>query len=220
MGLTLLWLLVITSSPLPNALIASLEDPYPVFRWYDHPNLKKANPYIVVLGAGHTYDSTLLPIHQLSGRVRGRLLEAYRLYRNTENAHIVTSGPDAYYRSRSQGKALANSAVQLGVDPADTSYISNGYNTRTEAKWFSKRFPDQDTVIIATDAIHMRRACFWFRHYGVEPSPAPTNFMIKRDPYDPDKPFISFSRSNIDRLGKAFKEYVGYWYGLWYARRH
>jgi len=216
LALSLVWFLLITSAPLVRFCVQPLESRYPVFQWRNHADLKVQNPAIVVLGAGHSYDTALLATHQLSYEVRGRLIEGYRIYRKAPIAHLITSGPNTN-DFISHGKVVANAAVQLGVNPHDTSFISKGYKTRTEAKVFSKRFPNQDTVIVATDALHKRRALFWFRHYGLTPTPAPTNFKIRIDAYDPD-PWLSFSIVNIDRLRKAIHEYVGYWYALWQTK--
>lgn len=209
------WLILITASPTSRWLITNLESRYPVFQWKNHSTLKTQKPHIVALGAGYTYDTSLLATHQISGTVRGRLVEGYRIYRKSPKAQLITSGPNTNNHI-SQGEVVANAAVQLGVNPADTAFLYRGYNTRTEAKWFSKRFPQKDTVIVSTSALHMRRSMFWFRHYGKTPVPAPTNFLVKRDPYDPD-PYFGFSFDNIDRLNKAIHEYVGFWYAQWRA---
>jgi len=165
------------------------------------------------LGSGYTYDTTLVSTQQITGTVLARLTEAYRIYQKLPNAKLITSGPNTN-SFISQGKVAANAAVEFGVSPGDTAFLSKSVNTETEAKFYRERFPNQKQVIIATDALHMPRAMYWFRHYGNHPIPAPTNYKIKVDAYD-HEPAITLSLKNINRLKKAIKEYVGLWYAKW-----
>lgn len=167
----------------------------------------------MVLGAGFTNDTNLLPLHQLSHTVKGRLVEGYRIYRQLPDAKLITSGPKSNGVT-AQGTMVGRAAIQLGVAPQDTFNLNNPYNTQTEAKYYANRFKEQDTVIIATNALHMRRAMFWFSHFGKTPIPAPTNYIMKNGSYEPD-PFFRFSLKYRKILGKVFKEYVGYWYAKW-----
>lgn len=212
-SLTALWFLIIITSPVSKWLAAPLENYAPPLKVAGHPVKTVDSVAIVVLGAGFTNDTSLQPIHQLLGTVRGRLVEGYRVYRKLPQALFVTSGP-CTNEVTAQGEMVGHAAVQLGVDPQDTVHLTRPFNTRSEAQYFAERLPEVDTVIVATNALHMKRALFWFRHYGKFPIPAPTNFKLKTDAFDPD-PFFSVGLNNMNLMAKALHEYAGLCYAKW-----
>jgi uncharacterized SAM-binding protein YcdF (DUF218 family) len=67
-------------------------------------------------------------------------------------------------------------------------------------------------LILVTDALHMPRAMMLFRKAGLDPIPAPTNFIIKygKNPISPD---WWPSPGNIEMFGKAVHEYAGIVWG-------
>lgn len=200
------------TSPLPNFLAASLEKHYRPFQITQHPDLGE-EPHIVVLGAGFTNDTTLQPTQQLSKTGLGRLVEGYRIYRRTANATMVTSGPK-YNGRNAMGKMVAEAALQLGVDPQDTIQLNRPYNTASEARYYAQRFPEKDEIILVTNALHMKRAMYWFQHYGKSPIPAPTNYEVKTDAFEKHS-FIGISPNYMETLGKALHEYAGLYYAYW-----
>ena len=215
-SLTALWFLIIITSPVSKWLAAPLENYAPPLKVAGHPAETVDSVAIVVLGAGFTNDTSLQPIHQLLGTVRGRLVEGYRVYRKLPQALFVTSGP-CTNEVTAQGEMVGHAAVQLGVDPQDTVHLTRPFNTRSEAQYFAERLPEVDTVIVATNALHMKRALFWFRHYGKFPIPAPTNFKLKTDAFDPD-PFFSVGLNDMNLMNlmaKALHEYAGLCYAKW-----
>ncbi|MEQ8532779.1 MAG: ElyC/SanA/YdcF family protein, partial [Imperialibacter sp.] len=65
--------------------------------------------------------------------------------------------------------------------PSDTLQLSGALNTWEESGEFVGRFGKGTCVVIATDAIHMRRAMMLFKARGLQPIAAPTNHLIKTE---------------------------------------
>jgi uncharacterized SAM-binding protein YcdF (DUF218 family) len=209
-GYAVLWLFVISSSPLFTFLAKKQESLYPVL--WEVPT-KLLNPHIIVLGAGHTIAPSLPPNNQLSSRALARLVEGIRLKQGAPGAKLIGSG---YSRSGRipQAEMLMNTAVALGASPVDTFHSPLPYNTETEAYAYAQRFGTQTPVILVTDAIHMPRALFWFRQAGVQAIPAPTNHFIK---LDPQKSPYNFKPSSvkINITATLLHEWVGMLYARW-----
>ena len=180
-----LWIFLIFISPFSFCIVKKWERKYPALKNNMYGQVLKNKPvHIVVLGAGYENDPDLSVTSQLSGTVARRLMEGLRCYYALENAKLVTSGA-ALGRGRSQAQAVADAAVALGVSPDDTLYLPNTINTENEAYSYTKRFANKYPVILATDAMHMPRAVFWFKHFGIDVIPAPCNYRFKEDPAKP-----------------------------------
>lgn len=204
------------TSPLPNFLAASLEKQYQPFQKEQYRRLG-ADPHIVVLGAGFTNDTGLQPTQQLSKTGVGRLVEGYRIYRQKANATLVTSGPKSNGKN-AMGKMVAEAALQLGVDPKDTIQLWKPFNTASEARFYAQRFPEKEQVILVTNALHMKRAMYWFKQNGKNPIPAPTNYEVKTDAFDRGG-FIGISPNYMEKLEKALHEYAGLCYAYWFGSK-
>jgi uncharacterized SAM-binding protein YcdF (DUF218 family) len=80
-----------------------------------------------------------------------------------------------------------------------------------EARIYKERFGKEYPLIIVTSAIHMPRAMYWFRHYGLDPHPAPTNYLVMEDW---KLSLSSFKPTNykISITAKLLHEYAGMLY--------
>lgn len=205
-----LWLFIIYISPLPIIITENREREYSSFKISEHSNLLNDSIlYIIVLGAGYENDPEISSTAKLSNTVAVRLIEAIRIYRNFPNAKLVTSGAEVNQKV-SQADAVANAAIDLGVNKEDTLQLSNTYNTRDEAENFLKRFGNENRVIVVTDAVHMKRAIKWFQYYGINAIAAPTNYYVKNDPDFPENRWIPSFRK-IQMLNAVIREWVGLW---------
>lgn len=205
-----LWLFIIYISPLPIIITENREREYSSFKISEHSNLLNDSIlYIIVLGAGYENDPEISSTAKLSNTVAVRLIEAIRIYRNFPNAKLVTSGAEVNQKV-SQADAVANAAIDLGVNKEDTLQLSNTYNTRDEAENFLKRFGNENRVIVVTDAVHMKRAIKWFQYYGINAIAAPTNYYVKNDPDFPENRWIPSFRK-IQMLNAVIREWVGFW---------
>lgn len=174
-------LFVIWISPFSYYITKSWERTYPPFKIEWYKELKNIpDIHILVLGAGFTNDPDLPSTLKLDKAVSFRLMEALRIYNLLDSVKIVTSGA-ALKRSISQAEAVANAAVALGVSECDTLYLDSTFNTENEAENYLKRFGPTNKLILVTDALHMRRAVYWFSYYGLDVIPAPCNYSVKED---------------------------------------
>lgn len=206
-----IWIFIIYISPIPIILTEKWERKYPAFRLEEHKNhLSDSTIYILVLGAGYENDPDLSSTAKLGNTVAVRLLEGIRIYRLFPNAKIVSSGAEIN-QNISQADAVAQAAVELGVNPEDTLQLSNTFNTEDEALKFKERFGHNNQIILVTDAIHMHRAISWFNHYGMKRViSAPTNYFVKNDPDYPDSKWVP-SQRKITMLNALLREMVGMW---------
>lgn len=217
-----LWLLLflVYGTPfLSDYLTDRLENRYPVMdkAQLDELGLSDGNPvYIVVLGAGHSPDPRLGYTQMLGSSVSMRLIEGVRLYHALPegSATLVTSA-SAVHGTLSQAEALKGAAAELGVPSHHIKTQPSPTNTCEEARAFVDKHGSGARVIIATSALHQRRAMMLFEQQGARPFAAPTAFANKRNP-DAPSPGLRYylpSRSNVGQLERVIKEYTGYEWG-------
>lgn len=189
-----------------------LEQTYPVFKIENYTELENESVNIIVLGAGYVPDPRLSHTHMMNESLSNRLIEAIRIYNMLPSAVLVTSA-SAIHSQLSQAETSQQSAIQLGVNPEDIYIQDDPTNTCEEAKAFVRDHGVGTTVIIATSAMHMRRAMMLFESQGAKPIPAPTDFRIKKNPDRPAKIKDYFPKyKNIEILEFAIREYIGYWW--------
>lgn len=211
---TTLFFLIISTPLLPGALINHLEQRYKVFTDFDKFR-EKQSVNIIVLGGGHTPDPVLPPNAQLSQNALGRLVEGIRICNALPNSQLILSG---YSESGhvTQAEELNQTARLLGVDPRKLILQKEPATTCQEAQVYANHFDPGIPLIVVTSASHMPRAMFAFNKIGVvNATAAPTNFMIKHDPYQPDHIWLP-ETGNIRMLELAMHEYAGLW---WYKIR-
>jgi uncharacterized SAM-binding protein YcdF (DUF218 family) len=217
-----LWLILffIYGTPfLADHFTDTLENAYPVMTEQRLAELdldEDAPVYIIVLGAGHSPDPRLGFTQMLSESVSMRLIEGVRLYNALPEgrARLVTSA-SAVHGRLSQAEALKGAAMQLGVPEAHIHTQSTPTNTCEEARAFAAYHGEGAQVIIATAALHQRRAMMLFEQQGVQPFAAPTAFTNKENPDAPPPGFSSYlpRLKNVNQLERVIKEYVGYEWG-------
>ncbi|MEL6656565.1 MAG: ElyC/SanA/YdcF family protein [Bacteroidota bacterium] len=209
-GLAIAWLLVVSISPLPVYLAQNRESRYAVLT-PETIKLPSNEPvHVLVLGAGHSNSPGYTVYDRLSETALKRLLEGVRCYQELPNCRLVCSGYSSVGYT-SQAETLASAALLLGVSSQDTLLQPTAQDTEMEARVYSERFSDHHPLILVTSALHMPRALFWFRHYGLDPIPAPTNHLVMPDPgYEPFawKP----SLRKIEMTQKLLHEYAGMLY--------
>ena len=172
--------------------------------------------YIIVLGAGHSPDPRLGFTQMLGESVSIRLIEGVRLYKALPegSARLVTSA-SAVHGTLSQAEALKGAAIQLGVPSHHIETQPSPTNTCEEVRAFVANHGEGARVIIATAALHQRRAMMLFELQGAEPFAAPTGFVNKRNPDAPSPGLSSYlpRPKNVKQLESVIKEYVGYEWG-------
>jgi uncharacterized SAM-binding protein YcdF (DUF218 family) len=189
-----LLLLLFANQIVPDYLLGSIEYQY-------HPLMGKIDGtrWIVVLGAGPARDEGLPPAYQLSASGLYRILEGIRLYRLNPGARIITTGPGAMITERF--------AVSEGVPQEDIVVIPDVLDTAEEARKVAALVAGQPLILV-TSASHMRRALELFRRQGMQPVPAPAEYLVDRRKSDEWNPPSDGSKG-LTKATVAFYELLG-----------
>ncbi len=204
-----LFLVAMSFTGVTDYLVRPLEDKYPPLVVDDvtDPALQKelsAVKWIVVLGGGHTTDPRRPTITQLSTSSLARLATAVRLYKELPGRRLLLTG-GKIYESSSEADAMAKVAVTLGVKSQDISLDERSKDTEEEAVAI-QGMVKTDRFILVTSAFHMPRAMLLFQHRGMDPIPAPTDYLSSNH-FDLGSFFPGTSALND--AGIATHEYLG-----------
>jgi len=204
-SLSIFWFLIISTPLIPGMALNSLENRYEPI---NVERLQDSNAFyrIVILGGGHGFDDRLPPNSLLSLNALGRLTEGIRLHRQLPNSYLVLSGYSASGRT-TQAEMLRDTALLLGVEESRMLMQKEPGNTYEEAKFYSERFTDGNSVILVTSAAHMPRAVLMFHKFDVDVNPSPANYRIKGS--NKSTVFGFPSVQNINNLNTAINEYAG-----------
>jgi uncharacterized SAM-binding protein YcdF (DUF218 family) len=205
--LSLVWFLIISTNFVPKLLIAKLEGQYLIIHSFTNIS-DTCLLNVLILGAGFSDDPSIPPNDQIENSTLGRLCEGVRIYHTIPGSKIVTGS----YKGRlkiTQGDAILNAAIALGVSPNDTCKVAiKTNNTVGEITGYFDKYGTSKPLILVTDAIHMPRAMMICKHFGLNPIPAPTNHIIKHSSYR--SPFFWLpSINNIQKMDAAIHEYLG-----------
>jgi len=195
-----LMIVLFSSTPVSNLIVSPLENHHPTF------NVDKVSVnYVVVLGSGHKSDERLPVTSQISLTSLARLMEGIRIYRTNADAKLILSGwggadpvPNAV--------VVANVAMALGVPKTDIIKEPRAKDTHDEAKLIKAVVGDAPFAL-ATSSAHMPRAMALFRQQGMNPIPAPTDYLVKNSPNQ--SPNLQFGAYNLRKSESAIHEYLG-----------
>jgi uncharacterized SAM-binding protein YcdF (DUF218 family) len=162
--------------------------------------------WIVVLGGGHVSDPRLPANSQISAAALGRVVEGVRLYQAIPGSKLLLSG-GAVFDPVPEAEVMAQVAGLLGVKPQDIRLEKDSRDTADEAELIAKMI-DKGKCILVTSAAHMPRSLALFKKRGMQPIPAPTDFLVRegQDP-TPDR-FFPGARS-LWEVQVAVHEYLG-----------
>lgn len=157
-------------------LVAKEERKFPTWEFQ-----KREAPYILVLGAGGTPEPELSPMHRISGSPYHRVMQGIHVWQQVPKALLVFSsaGREGY---PSQAEMYAEVAREWGVPDSVIRIVPTPKTTREEARDFKAAFPDAESLILVTSAMHIPRAMKIFEKQGLEVIPAPSDFRVKRHP--------------------------------------
>ena len=190
----------------PDLLVRNLESKFsPV----DLSSIKSDSTHILVLGGGHIRDPKVPSIDQLSASSLSRLLEGIRIRLVLPGGKLICSGYGGV-DSVSNASVMRNAALELGLDGSSIQMLEKAANTWEEAQYYRERFGTSVPLILVTSATHMKRAMMVFNAMGLNPIPAPTDFIVKkrirRD---------WLSHENFRKVQIALHEYIGLVYYRW-----
>jgi len=204
LSVSFLWFLVISYSPFSNAIIKPLESEYKAYL-----NVDKSLKYVMVLGSGNITNRNISSLSQLSRVSLSRLSEAIKIYNQLDDAKLITSGYTGRDKITPNAIAVRDAAIELGVSKDNIIVSEKPRDTIEEARLIKPILKDQKFILV-TSAAHMPRAIRIFKAEGLNPIPAPTNFLARNDGFY-EKPPMG---EEILKAERALHEYVGI---LWHS---
>lgn len=198
-------LLALSSPPVTNIIVGSLENQYPVV-----PVLPEDTELVLVLGSGHHWTAERPPNSVLMASALSRLTEAVRLWKTRPQATLMTSG--AKFRSEiSHAEAMAAMALALDVDESRLVLSPEARDTddeiATALQWMQEQGTPGGRLVVVSSAMHLPRAAQLLSQYAVPYTLAPTDYRSL------DAPWYRFNSLHLSDVDWAVHEYVGM---LWY----
>ena len=175
-------LLLLLSLPfIASGLLTPLEGRYPPLLNPETVSWGQTGPtsprWIVVLGGGHVSDPRLPANSQISAAALGRLVEGVRLYKAMPGSKLLLSG-GVVFDPVPEAEVMARIAGLLGVKPQDIMLETDSRDTADEAAIIAKII-GRGKFILVTSAAHMPRSMALFSKRGLEPIPAPADFLVR-----------------------------------------
>jgi uncharacterized SAM-binding protein YcdF (DUF218 family) len=175
---SILWLLVM-SIPLTGLwLLSPLESQ--AGNYADPKELaNKGVKYIVVLSGGFR-DGNLMPADKLDFSIL-RLIEGIRLWRGVPRSKLVLTGGaiPGLSHDKSIAQTFSDMARIMGV-PADAIILEDkSWTTEDQARMVAP-IVGKSAFALVTSAFHMRRSILNFQKVGLNPIPAPCDFLTKK----------------------------------------
>jgi uncharacterized SAM-binding protein YcdF (DUF218 family) len=205
-------LLLLLSLPgVSRQFLTPLERCYPALRHPEKIAWEKQKSgtspkWIVVLGGGHVSDPRLPANSQISAAALGRVVEGVRLYKSLPGSKLLLSG-GAVFDPVPEAEVMARIAELLGVKSQDIVLERDSRDTAEEAEAVG-RMIGRERFILVTSAAHMPRSMALFNKRGLQPIPAPSDFLVREGPgMNPGRFFPC--ASSLSGVESAWHEYLG-----------
>ncbi len=179
LAVTLLLVLVLVGNgPIAKWLARSLQDP----AFFTKPHDFGRHAAIVLLG-----DGTI--VEPPAGERRPRWLAYSRIETAAEAYHmakargascdIVVSGDDSVGPDPTGPSVYVTRLSALGVSDADVKLEPKGRNTYHQAELATRILEggSYERIVIVTSGLHMKRALQYFRHFGIDAIPVPSDYV-------------------------------------------
>lgn len=214
----ILLLAMMSYDPPANALLEALEERYPPLAVMQGLTAGTRDAlarveWIVVLGGGHTPDPRLPATSQIGLASLARLVEGVRLYKQAPaGTRLIVSGGKGF-ELVPEAEVIASVARILGVPGGDIVIEPDSQDTEDQARRV-QALVGQSEFVLVTSASHMWRSMTLFQKYGMYPTPAPSDYDVKRTgTFSPGRFYPQ--AENVRRVEKAVYEYLGLaWAGL------
>ena len=201
---SLMGIFLFSFQPISTSLLKPTERAYKAFIPVDG-----TIDYVMVLGSGHVVDNEIPPTSELSRNGLMRLAEGIRILHLYPGAKLILSGYDGG-TSVSNARMMANVAVSLGVAKSDIILLESAQDTWDEAHQ-AAGFVGEKRMVLVTSASHMKRAMGEFENAGLEPIPAPTNFLAFDDIKQPWEKY-SPQAKYLEQSERYWYEQLGRWW--------
>lgn len=205
LSVVIVLLVFLSSTPGSNLLSSPLESQYSV-----NSDTIPKGCLVMVLGSGHDDSVSGTAIQKLSSTALTRLSEGIRQFHLGSDCKLVVSGWSGGEGTRSHAEVMAEAAVELGVPNDRIITFPLAMDTIEEAeflKWEVGNYPFR----LVTSAAHMPRSVAIFQNMGLNPEPAPTDFMTRKGYW------WQLDAHNLWSSQRAIHEYVG---RLWFSLKH
>lgn len=196
--------MVFAAAPAANLLLDPLESRYDPLRAMQ--GLEDVQ-YVVVLGGGHRSDIRMTPTMRLSPASLARLVEGVRVHRFLSESSLVFTG-GAIFDAVPHARVMADAAEELGeVGPV----ILLDYPKDTAEEMLALRgvLAEGESFVLVTSASHMPRSMALAHAAGLNPVPAPTDFLVRRSGAATHPGEFFPSAAAMHRSERAVYEYLG-----------
>jgi uncharacterized SAM-binding protein YcdF (DUF218 family) len=198
-------LALLSYDPISDLLAGPLEKTYPPIM---NAESVEGIRWIVVLGGGSEVDGALPSSTYLCEASLRRLDEGVRLHKRIPDSKVVITGASGFSGIIPVAQVMADATREWGVKAEDMVVETQSRDTEDHAV-FVQEIVGQDRFLLITSASHMPRAVALFRARGMEPIPAPTDYMsVEREGgLRPDCFFPSAGA--LVKAERALHEYLG-----------
>ena len=188
--------LVLSFGPVSYALLKPLEFKYDAYPAGSQP----ADVAYIVVMAGYALDMHYYPLSSKANATSiVRLVEAVHLWRSDPSRQIVVSG------YKDVPEIMARVLVAIGV-PEDRVIVDNQSFNSYQTAINTQKIIQGEQFILVTSAGHMPRCMAIFGKLGLDPIPAPTDYMAGKDPFQAGY-FPTVENLRFSEL--AIHEYIG-----------
>jgi uncharacterized SAM-binding protein YcdF (DUF218 family) len=178
--LALFLLVLVSFRTLPYYLLRPLENQYPPLNVDARNTAMLSNiKWVVVLSGGHSANRQLPLSSRISNMSLTRLVEGIRLFKYYQGSKLILSGGD-YFDSTSDAEIMFQMAKVLSVHDNDMLIEKESKDTEDQAR-LVQHMVGNERFILVTSASHMVRAVGLFRKEGMNPIPAPTDYLMKTE---------------------------------------
>jgi uncharacterized SAM-binding protein YcdF (DUF218 family) len=171
----LLWAL---STPwLATSLLSPLER---MVGDYAQPGqIKQSGARFIVVLSGGQRSPEFTPADRCGASTTLRVLEGVRLWKQTPQSILLLTG-GTFFEEEPTAQAMAALAAQLGV-PRDAMRLETGSRDTGDQARVLAPILGKTPFVLVTSASHMPRALLIFHAWGLDPLPAPCDFLTSKN---------------------------------------
>ena len=205
--LGVLLICIFSITPFANYIAGPLESQYVPFNGIIKEYKKEDIKYVVVLGGGHVYDSSIPASSRVNNAALVRLVEGIKIFREFPGSILLLSGGGINSPGTDAGTML-DVALAMGVKGESIIIEADSKDTKDQAR-FIKGFVKSSPFVMVTSAAHMKRSVVLFEKMGMKPLPAPTNYLVRDDGRPHGFGYVVPHSQNIRKVESALHEYLG-----------
>ena len=168
----------------------------------------KGVKWVVVLGGGSAVDKELPLSTYLSDASLVRLAEGVYIHKRLPGSKLIVTGRSGFEGITPVAEVMGDVAVEWGVEREDVVLEAEAKDTK-DHPIYVKKIVEKDKFVLVTSATHMPRAMGLFRKHGMEPIPAPTDYMVMEREGGLTPGVFFPSAGALENAGRTVHEYLG-----------